>query len=479
VEISKYQELCKTFDRILKNSASTPQIIANNYLHILNSSPEFLKRFDLSKIGKIKALIRFKLISIVRALQSIFDGAYYYTRQEEVESEVLFVSHLTNSRQILQDNDAYFGDMPNQLLQNGISNSVVLINHAKVSKKQVLEGWSDSKIQRFILSSSLDFISEVSAYFSQLKSKRQLKSILKGLQIDEVLAQDILNNQLSSNTFNALRVAKQVTDIARKINAKFIVTTYEGHAWERLVFCYAREFNPNIKCFGYQHAAVFKHQHAIKRLLNKKYDPDVILTSGLIAKDIFKQGQLQGSKVSCVGSPKHSDSSLVEDKNQCCLVIPEVFVRECLSLFDLSIGYAKQNLNQKFIWRLHPGISFDKLKSQSSILKDLPNNIHLSVGSLDDDIQRCDSVLYRGSTAVVGAINAGLTPIYYQHAADELSIDPIYTHKEGKSIVRNQKELGLALNKDIDIKTKQSLQNFAQDFYTPLDMGILLKEMEI
>ena len=123
---------------------------------------------------------------------------------------VLFVSHLTNSRQILQDNDAYFGDIPNQLLQNGISNSVVLINHAKVSKKQVLEGWSDSNIQRFILSSSLDFISEVSAYFSQLKSKRQLKSILKGLQIDEVLAQDILNNQLSSNTFNALRVAKQV-----------------------------------------------------------------------------------------------------------------------------------------------------------------------------------------------------------------------------------------------------------------------------
>lgn len=475
MEISKYQELCKTFDQVLKNSASTPQIIANNYLHILNASPEFLKRFDLSKIGKIQALIRFKLISIIRALQSIFDGAHYYTRQEETESEVLFVSHLTNRRQILKDNDAYFGDLPNQLLQNGISNSIVLINHAKVSKKDVLEGWSDSKIQRFILSSSLNFISEVSTYFSQLKSKRQLKSILKGLQIDEVLAQDILNNQLSSNTFNALRVARQVTDIARKTNAKFIVTTYEGHAWERLVFWYAREFNPNIKCLSYQHAAVFKHQHAIKRPLNMKYNPDVILTSGLIGKDIFLQGQLQGSKVSCIGSPKHSDSSLVKDKNQCCLVIPEVFVRECLSLFDLSIDYAKKNLNQKFIWRLHPGMSLDKLKSQSSILKNFPNNIHLSVGSLDDDIQRCDSVLYRGSSAVVNAINAGLKPIYYQQSSDELSIDPIYTHKKGKSIVHNQEELGLALDRDIDVKTMHSLHDFAQDFYTPLDVNALLK----
>ena len=108
MEISKYQELCKTFDQVLKNSASTPQIIANNYLHILNASPEFLKRFDLSKIGKIQALIRFKLISIIRALQSIFDGAHYYTRQEETESEVLFVSHLTNKKQVLRGDDAYF-----------------------------------------------------------------------------------------------------------------------------------------------------------------------------------------------------------------------------------------------------------------------------------------------------------------------------------------------------------------------------------
>ena len=178
---------------------------------------------------------------------------------------------------------------------------------------------------------------------------------------------------MSTDTFNTHRIAMQVADLVRKTGAKFIVTTYEGDAWERLVYFYAREANPNIKCFGYQHAAVFKHQHAIKRPLNKKYNPDVILTSGLTGKDIFKQGQLQGTTVSCIGSPKHSYSSLVKDKNQCCLVIPEVFVRECLSLFDLSIDYAKKNLNQKFIWRLHPGMSFDKLKSQSSILKNFPN----------------------------------------------------------------------------------------------------------
>ena len=56
-----------------------------------------------------------------------------------------------------------------------------------------------------------------------------------------------------------------------------------------------------------------------------------------------------------------------------------------------------------------------------------------------------------------------------------MGIDPIYTHKKGKSIVHNQKELGLALDRDIDVKTMQSLHDFAQDFYTPLDVNALLK----
>jgi hypothetical protein len=144
-------------------------------------------------------------------------------------------------------------------------------------------------------------------------------------------------------------------------------------------------------------------------------------------------------------------------------------------LFNLSLEYAKQHRSQRFTWRLHPLLSFKKLKKQSPIFKNLPDNIVLSEGSLENDIEHCGSVLYRGSTAVVSAINAGLKPIYYRKSADEPSIDPIYIHKAGKSIINNQEELSLALNTDINIKTRQSLQDFAQDFYTPLDVNSFLK----
>ncbi len=75
-----------------------------------------------------------------------------------------------------------------------------------------------------------------------------------------------------------------------------MITTYEGHAWEKVAFGAAKQSVQSIRCFGYQHSAVFEHQHAIKRPLNEKYNPDVVLTSGTISKDILKKIRLSKVK---------------------------------------------------------------------------------------------------------------------------------------------------------------------------------------
>ena len=246
----------KFFDKVLLHRGSNQHIVANTYLHILDAHPEFLEKYNPSTKSKKWQSIRFGLVTLHRVFQSIFNKEYYCTKEKNTNSDILLVSHLTNSQQLLQDSDAYFGDLPNQLLLNDVSSGIILINHAKVSRQQVLDGWGDSKIPRFVLGSSLGFLLEVRLYFSQRKSKQKLKFILKDLKMDKTLAKDILHYHLSSGTFDALRVAKQVENIVSRTNAKFIVTTYEGYAWERLVYYYARKVNPNIKCFGYQHAAV-------------------------------------------------------------------------------------------------------------------------------------------------------------------------------------------------------------------------------
>jgi len=396
------------FDKVLIHKDSNQYIVANTYLHVLKAHPEFLKKYNLSKQLKIWHFVKSRLVSVIRILQSILNKKHYNTQKQNIQSDILFVSHLTNSQQLLRDSDNYFGDLPNQLLQRGMDSSIALIDHIKMNNQATSRVWKDSKVHRFILNSSLDFLSEIKLYFSQRKAKKQLKFILKDLKINKALVKEILHHHLSSETFYTLRIAMQVADIIRKTGAKFIVTTYEGYAWERLVYYYAREVNPDIKCFGYQHAAVFKHQHAIKRPLKKKYNPDVLLTSGIIAKNIFKKSQIESSEIACLGSYKHQTSNLTTGQVQCCLVLPEGLVSECLILFKLSLGYAKQYKDQQFIWRLHPLLNFDDIRKHGISLNSLPSNIHLSESSLDEDIQKCDSALYRGSTSIVNAINAGL-----------------------------------------------------------------------
>jgi len=467
----------KIFDKVLLHRDRNQHIVANTYLHIISAHPDFLKNYNLSKKAKIWQSIKFGLVSLYRVFQSIFNYEYISLKNKNIKFDVLFVSHLTNKNQFFKENDAYFGSMPNELEKNGISCSIALIKHIKAKNTQASGKWKDSKVQRFVLNLSLDFLSEVKLYFIQRKTKKQLKFILNDLQIDKVLAKDILLHHMSSSTFNALRVAKQVADIASKTNAKFVITTYEGYSWERLVYYYTKKNNPNIKCFGYQHGAVFEHQHAITQSLGKKYDPDFILTSGLLSQAIFKQIQSIKSSIVCLGSPRHNTAGMLVNKAQCCLVVPEAMLDECLNLFKFSLTYALQHKEQRFIWRLHPLMSFEKLKKYNSNFQKLPDNICLSEDSLDEDIKKCDSVLYRGSTAVVNAINAGLKPIYYQQSTDELSIDPIYQQQQGKDIVLNQEDLRLAFNKDTNLEVKQLLQNFAQDFYSPLNLQALKKEM--
>ena len=60
---------------------------------------------------------------------------------------------------------------------------------------------------------------------------------------------------------------------------------------------------------------------------------------------------------------------------------------------------------------------------------------------------------------------------------NEVSVDPIYQQQKGKKFVINQEQFKVALNEDIDIEDRQSLQDFAHDFYTPFDVEVLTNEI--
>ncbi len=478
-----YQKLCQTCDEILLSDKADNKILANTWLHILREHPFFLKNYDYLfeytnsiKLAKrsILNLIRFVGISNIRILQSIFSSKLWHTAQDLKESDVLFVSHMTNKKLIGEDNDSYFHDLPNRLGKKNISATIALINHIKVSNDKQFMAWSRNSITRLVLDNTLTFLDELKIIFLQIRSVPKLKTIMSELKTPQIFRLTACLQMISPETINAVRISKQIALLVSKTKSKYLVITYEGHAWERLALHEARKVNPNIKCIGYQHAPLIKYQHASKRNLSSSYNPDAIFSSGRIGEQQFKDSRnLKDIHIKCLGSAHSRRYELKKDNIQnCCLVMPDGILSECLILFEFSLFCAKKMPKHKFIWRLHPLWSFKALKNKSKFFKTLPDNIILSDETIDFDLERSASVLYRGSTAVINAINAGLKPIYYK-VHNEMSIDPIYQHNIGKSEVTSFSEFNDSVKSSLTQGEKLALINFAQNLYSPFDYSVL------
>jgi hypothetical protein len=227
----------------------------------------------------------------------------------------------------------------------------------------------------------------------------------------------------------SLRIAKLVGEVVSHCRAQTIVTTYEGHSWERLVYAAARKSNPEISCIGYLHAALFRLQHAAKRSLGSQFDPDKIYCAGSVGLgQLQRNGYLQKDRLGILGSNR-SVSNLTCNGIATCLVLPEGIAEECELLFEFSFSCAQAHPQIHFIWRLHPILTFDKLVRRIKVLKHLPSNIEISTKSFEEDISRSCWALYRGSTAAIIAGAQGVVPIYVERSG-EPTIDPLFEISE-------------------------------------------------
>ena len=228
---------------------------------------------------------------------------------------------------------------------------------------------------------------------------------------------------------HALRLGEQIADLVGRMKPHTLITTYEGHSWERVAYARAREINPAIHCIGYQHAGLFNMQHAAFRPLAPEYNPDTILSVGPAGRDAVRDHpSLRGVAADCVGSSRSMQAKVADQgkrERNACLVVPEGDPRECELLFVFSLTCAHQLPNMSFLWRLHPNTRVEDLVRQYPLLAHRPNNVHFSTAPLDEDIARSRWVLYRGSTAVIHAALGGAYPIY-RHIDGEIPIDVLY-----------------------------------------------------
>ena len=163
-----------------------------------------------------------------------------------------------------------------------------------------------------------------------------------------------------------------------------------------------------------------------------------------------------------------------------CLVLPEGIDSECHLLFDFSLRCAKLLPDVKFIWRLHPLISYRGLSRKNNKLQRLPENIILSNSSIEEDIMRSQFSIYRGSTAIITALSSGIRPIYLS-LRNEMTIDLLFEldNKWRKIVTTSEEVQKLIVGSDISSsghlrEDKNIAIRYAKSLFTPMNHQALL-----
>ena len=475
----QYMELCEACNDVLQLPDSKIERVAIPWLHIIREHPIVLAKYDNLFVLKkepgntLKTLIG-NFYNKLRWWRQIFrsirsDGHPWFGEGDfPREIDYLFISHLLNPNQYSKVDDFYYGTMPNDLIKKNRSVVVASISHFSNHRSSYYENFVKSNVPQLFFSDSIGLKKEV-AIRKRLKiesSKLRILAKNEKLTLKKRIFQGASRQVLTQGAHGTLRIEHQIKALVSWLMPKAIIVPYEGHAFERIAFSTARLASPTIKCVSYQHTGVFRLSNAIRQTLSSQYNPDIILTAGSDGKlELERTPSLKDIPVSILGSTRgkveYSGAPEIKSlKNgYACLVIPEGFNSECMSLFRFSLICARQSPDIKFVWRLHPSITFDHLKSNYQELRNLPENIILSTDTFENDIKRCNWVLYRGTTAIYKAISGGLRPIYLS-IPDEISIDPLYKLKIWRTIVIKPVDFFNCINKDINSFWEYHFDNF-------------------
>jgi hypothetical protein len=487
----EYLRLCKFCDFILDKRDSIISTAIPS-LHIIREHPLLLKKYSYliksSATERFKIWVRIGVEWIINLTKSLFSNNPLWLRKgfNLENTDFLFISHMVNENYGKDNSDFYFDKLPYTMHQEGYNSAIALINHTKCEKPAFLGQDNDSELTFFLFSKRLSFGSEISMLLEIIKESAQLRKIRQ--QVEDPALKKAINSAIqdsfTGNAANALRIYKQIQQLVKTIRPKVIVTTYEGHGWERLAFAAAREFDPSIKCIGYQHSTIFRLQHAIRRSMSPKFNPDTILCSGLVGKNqLEKSLDLKDVSKFVLGSNRSVDI-LKMDKGKeidktifpnVCLVIPEGHISECNILFEFSKECAEKYPCIKFIWRLHPLIEFSTLKNRNEKLRILPQNVVVSTCNLMDDISKCNMALYRGTTTIILAAGSGLKPIYLAQR-NEMAIDPLYEINDPCNYVYNVDDFQKIVNRDLTWINNEDIEEYCSRMFQPINSEVLKQQ---
>jgi hypothetical protein len=345
--------------------------------------------------------------------------------------------------------DFYFGHLQQLLHERGATSRLVLINSLPAAQNRYASGEISCAFPRTVLPLSCPAPAEADIWRQCVVARRTLRASAPraNTRIEGNIAAMAARQAWLAPTVANLRVHWWISQICKRTTPDIVLTTFEGDACERVIWNAARSAKRNTLCVGYQHAAILRRSHSIRRAVGVpalNCDPNVILTLGDVTHEALAASPgLSGIQLIKYGSHRRPAAAAVlpwSERPARCLVIPDADPLECAILFKFALACARQSLLLTFALRPHPMSSLAELRSQLPELRDLPANVTLSVDTpLEVDCSRARYCLYRGSSAVMHAVLAGLKP-FYLALPDEMPFDPLFALSAWRETVTSSAE---------------------------------------
>lgn len=489
---AEYDLLCQECDLLLDDPSNELSRKANAWLHIIREHPIFLQSytavFTKSNLSFLIYLaLKLSKYTLTGGLRFIHCSYRYIFRRERLSKftssyDYIFLSHLLNESFFERESDFYFHALPQKLQHQEGKALMVYINYIGEVNHRLAKKWTNHEVDKVVLPRYLSVGKEMKIRALLFKDAFRLLFVKSNTKISRRIKLQAAVEAFSPASHFNLRMGFQIEQIVQEVQAKQLYTTFEGHPWERTAFAFARKSNASIKCIGYQHALIFRKQHAIKRRLGKRFDPDFVLCSGKDGQSKLEKAELIsankllcfGSNRTAVGSEKVSSSNNL--KRNTVLMLAEGDLIEVLPLLDFFYELAQQNNSLQFVVRFHPMTSVKKVLKLRKHLNHLPLNMIFSNKTFEEDLARSDFAIYRGSTTIIKAVQYGLVPIYIKRP-NEMSIDILQHFASLRYAISSPEEFEEIILNSPDIfdqKLDRLIQKVNQ-FFSPLNYDEALK----
>lgn len=338
----------------------------------------------------------------------------------------------------------FFGDLANQLVELGYRVALVPRILDLLSYKRALAGLTESSLPYMVPNRYLGFRELVSTAIATCKPPTLPRPLphLAGMDIENFINSELRTHWISNAAVHSLlmtAVIRRWAELGSSINR--MIHVYENQPWERAICWETKRCFPEATVVGYQHANVEQlllNFHLAPGEVEVAPLPDRIVTVGRYTAKILSGGGYKPGQVRAGGALQMqelfagrstSDHKSASRNQATVLVAPSNGIEEAAELVDIAGRLFDESEGVKVILKCHPAMPLDMITKSAGV--GLPPNVILSEEWITDLMQKCDLMVYSGSSVCFQALTLGLPVIHFSTRFD-LDLDPLEAAPEAR-----------------------------------------------